>query len=96
MPGGGKAGHVSAGLGNDDLSDALTDPGQGDQVLKLVGERAHLLLDPPRQFQDRRRELVDALQVQAAQEGVVVTEVPGQRLLQLVDLGAHPGLGHLG
>jgi hypothetical protein len=33
-----KAGHVTTGLRDDDLNDGLTDPGKGDQVLKLASE----------------------------------------------------------
>jgi hypothetical protein len=96
VPGAGEAAHVRAGLGDDDLSDGLPHSRDRRQVLKVAGKRAHLLLDPRRQFCDRRGELVDALQTQPAQKRVVVTEVAGQRLHQLWDLRAHPGLGHLG
>jgi hypothetical protein len=39
VPGGAKAGHVGAGLGDDDLGGGLTDPGDGGQLLKLAGNR---------------------------------------------------------
>lgn len=96
MPRGAEPGHVSAGLGDDDLRGGLAHAGDGGQLLKLAGKRAHLFLDPGRQFEDRGGELVDALQVQPTQKGMVLTEVPGQRLDQLGDLGTHPGPGHLG
>ena len=83
MPRGAKPGHVTTGLSDDHLSGGLTHPGNGRQLLQLAGKRAHRLLDPRREFQDRRTELVDALQVQSAQKRVVVCEVPGQRLDQL-------------
>jgi hypothetical protein len=38
VPRGGKTGHVSAGLGDDNLGGWPDRPGQGDQVLKLAGE----------------------------------------------------------
>jgi hypothetical protein len=77
-------------------ANGLAHPRDRRQVLKLAGEREHLLLNARRQFPDRRGELVDALQMQPAQERVVITEVAGQRLNQLRDLRAHPRLGHLG
>jgi hypothetical protein len=63
MPRGAEPAHLSAGLGDDDLRGGLAHAGDGGQLLKLAGERAHLVLDPGRQFQDRGGELVNALQV---------------------------------
>jgi hypothetical protein len=61
-----EAAHVGAGLGDDDLSQRLAHPRDRRQLVELAGERAHLLLDPRRQFRDRRGELVDPLQMQPA------------------------------
>jgi hypothetical protein len=83
MPRSAKPSHVTTGLSDDHLNGGLAHPGNSRQLLQLTGKRAHRLLDPHRQFQDRRTELVDALQVQPAQKRVVVTEIPGQRLDQL-------------
>jgi len=96
VSGGGEPGHVTTGLGDDHLSGALPHPRDGLQALDLAGERAHLFLDPGRELLNRRGELVDAVQVQLAQERVVLAEVPPQRLDQLGDLGAHPGVRQLG
>lgn len=74
----------------------MADAGDGLQQLNLVGKRAQLFLDPRRQFGDRGLELVDAFQVQAAQERMVFCEVADQRFGECGDLGAHAGLGHLG
>jgi hypothetical protein len=41
-------------------------PGDGLQPLNLAGKRAHLLLDPRREFPDHRGELIDALQMDPA------------------------------
>jgi hypothetical protein len=45
-------------------ANGLAHPRDRRQVLKLAGEREHLLLNARRQFPDRRGELVDALQMQ--------------------------------
>src|ERR1019366_10413089 len=79
---GAEPGHVGAGLGDDDLGRGLLDPGDGHQVFNLWGERAHLRLDPRRELLDGGRQLVDARQVQAAQERVVLTEAAGEGLDQ--------------
>jgi hypothetical protein len=79
MPSGGETGHVRAGLGDDHLGDGLADSGDGGQLFKLAGKRAHLLLDPGGQLRDRRRQLVDTVQTQSAEERVMLAEVPGER-----------------
>jgi hypothetical protein len=71
VAGGAEAGHVASGLGDQDLHGGPANAGDGLQQLNLPRKRAHLLLDPRRQLGDRGLELVDALQVQAAQERVV-------------------------
>ena len=58
-------------------ANGLAHPRDRRQVLKLAGKREHLLLNARRQFPDRCGELVDALQMQPAQERVVLTEVAG-------------------
>lgn len=65
-----EAGHVTAGLRDEDFSDALADAGDGLQQLKLAAEREYLLLDPRGQLADRA-EVVDAFKVEPAQERVV-------------------------
>ncbi|WP_294002294.1 hypothetical protein [Streptomyces sp.] len=94
MAGGREAGHVAAGLGDDDFGDSLADAGHGGQQLKLAGEREHLLLDPRGQLVDRPGEVVHAFQVQSAEERVVCAEVPGQRLDQCGELRSQAGFGH--
>lgn len=91
-----EAGHVAAGLRDDGFGDVLADAGDGLQQLKLADEGEHLLVDPVGQLTDRDGEVVDAFQVEAAQERVVLAEVPGAGLDQRVDLGAHASLGHRG
>ena len=46
MPGCAEAAHVAAGLGDDDLGHGSADTRDGFELVKLAGERAHLLLDP--------------------------------------------------
>src|SRR5664280_1389996 len=87
---GAEAGHVCAGLGDDDFGGGLLDPGDGHQAFNLWGERAHLLVDSRRELLDGGGQLVDARQVHAAQERVVLTKVAGQGLDQGGDLGSHP------
>lgn len=69
VPGSAKAGHVATCFGDDHLSGGRADPGDGLQQVKLVGERAHLFLDPRREFQDRRGELINAFEMYPAQAG---------------------------
>ena len=95
MAGGGEAGHVGAGLGDGDVGDSGADPGQGgDQVPDDTKGFDHHL-DPGGEVVDGAGVLVDQVQVQPGQEGVVLTEPPGQRLDQFGDLSAQPPLGQL-
>lgn len=71
------------------------DPGDGLESVEPVRERAHRLLDPRRELLDRGGQLIDTLEVQSAQERVVIAEVPGQCLDQGRDLGAHPSARHV-
>jgi hypothetical protein len=92
---GAEPGHVGAGLGDDDFGGGLLDPGDGHQAFNLWGERAHLLVYPRRELLDGGGQLVEARQVHAAQERVVLTKVAGQGLDQGGDLGSHPARGHI-
>ncbi len=62
VPRGRELAHVAAALGDEDLRDTTADAGNGLQQIKLTGERAHLLLDPHREFLDRSTELIDTLE----------------------------------
>jgi len=77
------------------LRGLLLDTGDGHQSFNLRGERAHLLVDPRRELLDGRGQLVDARQVYAAQEPVVLTEVAREGLDQSGSLGPHPAPGQL-
>jgi len=55
MTRGAEPGHVPTGLGG-----GLPDAGDGHKPFKLVGERAHLGLDPLGEFLERGGQLVDA------------------------------------
>ena len=95
VAGGGEAGHVGAGLGDGDVGDSGADPGQGgDQVPDYTKGFDHHL-DPGGEVVDGAGVLVDQVQVQPGQEGVVLTEPSGQRLGQFGDLAAQPPLGQL-
>ncbi|MCD9146111.1 hypothetical protein LUZ28_29130 [Streptomyces albireticuli] len=76
-----EAGYVGAGLRDEGFGDPLADAGDGLRQLKLAGERERVLLGPRGQLADRRSEVVDAFQVEPAQERVVLAEVPGQGML---------------
>ena len=66
MSGGGKAGHVTAGLRDDDLGDAGADAGDAVEQPQLVTKGCHRLADAGGELGDGGGDLVDALQVQAA------------------------------
>ncbi|MCW2695315.1 MAG: hypothetical protein JWR62_400 [Modestobacter sp.] len=89
-------GHVPAGLGEDHLRHLRPDSGNGLQWFQLV--RPGLA-----GCRDHRVELGEGVlgQLQPMQHGarplgVLVVEVPGQRLDQLRDLDPHLALGHFG
>ena len=95
MPRGREPGHVGAGLGDDHVGGDGTDPGDGaDQVPESLKGLDHHL-DPVGELLDRRRVLVDQVQVHPGQERVVLGEPAGQRLGQLRDLRPQPSLGQI-
>jgi hypothetical protein len=65
------------------------------QLLHLIGKRGEQLLDPAGQLIGLGAERVDAVQHHPQQVAVVGAEVPGDRLLQDAQLGAHPALRQL-
>jgi hypothetical protein len=65
------------------------------QLGHLVGKRGEQLLDPAGQLVDLGAERVDAAGHHPHQVAVVGTEVPGERLRQDAELGAHPPLCQL-
>jgi hypothetical protein len=101
MSGAGEAGHVYADLGEDAFGSPLPDPGdrvepvtgllERDTGLAGVGgeQGVDALIEPG----DRRLEVVDVVQAQPDQHGVVVTESAGQRLAQRRHLVAQLSLG---
>jgi hypothetical protein len=88
-------GHVVADLGNDHRGRGGTDAGDLVQAGHRVSERGDLGLDLGVEVGDVHVERIDVGEHLGQQEAVVVGEVPDERLLQLGDLGAHPGPGHL-
>ncbi|MFD8396601.1 hypothetical protein ACFV2N_47440 [Streptomyces sp. NPDC059680] len=74
-----EASHVSAGLCDDHLDGTPPDARDRFERLKLSGKSASPL-DPHQQRVDGRPQLIDAVRVRAAPEGVVVTEFSGQPL----------------
>ena len=96
MPSGGGPAHVGAGLGDDDVRDFGADPWDGDHQVPgaLKGLDHHL--DPGRELLDGVGVLVDQVQMQLGQEGVVGVEPAGQGLSELRDLGPQPALRQVG
>jgi len=89
----GEYGHVGAGLGDDDLGGPSSLAGDGaDQVTERT-KRGHRLIDPLVELIDLTGALVDGLQEDAGQEGVVLGETAGEGFGQLGDLGPQPTLG---
>jgi hypothetical protein len=89
------------GDGDADLGDhrgggVPADPGDGGQQVPPALEGLHHLLDPGVQPGDRRLQVVDVVQVQAAHQGVVVAEAAFQGHGQVRDLGPHRALGQPG
>lgn len=68
--------------------------GDGHQTFNLLGERARLRLNSRRELLNGGGQFVDARQVQAAQERVVLTRFARQCLNQGGDLGSQPAPGH--
>jgi hypothetical protein len=96
MSRGGEAAHLDADLGDDHLGGAPTHPGNGDQPLQLLTERADHPVDLDVQALDRGRELVDVIQVHPQHQRVMGAETPLQRPAQLRDLRPQPGARQLG
>src|SRR5690349_17182901 len=69
--------HVDPQLGDQDLGGPPPDPRDRAQQPQLLGERGQNLLDPLVQPVDHGREVVDVVQVQPGQQGVLVAEPPG-------------------
>jgi len=90
-----KPGHVQADLGDEHRGRGGTDPGDLIQAGHRVRERGELGLDLGVKVGDVQAEGVDAGEHLGQQEAVVAGEVPDESLLQLWDLGAHPGPGQM-
>jgi hypothetical protein len=93
--GAGEAGHLCADLGDELLRGDPADPRDFIERVHLVGKRGEQLLDPAGQLIDLGAERVDAVQHHLQQVAVVGAEVPGERLGQDAELGAHPALRQL-
>jgi hypothetical protein len=85
----GEAGHVGADLGERVLGGGDADAGDLIELGDLGGVRGDGLADPGGEGIDLGGGRVDPGQHHARHEGVVIGEVPGQRLLQDAGLGAH-------
>src|SRR5207245_9265103 len=72
------------------------DPGAGGQQVPPALEGLHHLLDPGVQPGDRRLQVTDVVQVQAAHQRVVVAEAAFQGHGQVRDLGPHRAPGQVG
>ena len=71
------------------------DPGGGGQQVPLGAKGRHHRLDLRVQLRDHRIEVADMVQVQAAHQGMMVTEPALQRHGQVRDLGPHRALGQV-
>ena len=90
VPGGGESSHVGADLGDDDRGGGASDTGNLSDPPGRSRRGDHLL-DPGVQIGDVRVDRIDPAEHLAQQERVVISEVPGERLLQGTDLPAHGG-----
>ena len=88
--------HGDADLGDHGGGGVQADPGDGGQQVPPALKGLHHLLDAGVQLGDRRLQVVDVVQVQAAHQGVVVAEAAFQGHGQVRDLGPHRALGQLG
>src|SRR5919201_1487916 len=70
-------------------------PGNGDQTLELLTERADHPVDLDIEALDIGRELIDVVQMHPQHQRVVGAETSLQRAPQLRDLRSHPGLRQL-
>jgi hypothetical protein len=86
---------MSTDLGEHDGGGGRPETGDLIDAFDRLGERDDHLLDHGVELGDVGVEGVDPGEHLGQQEPVVVGEVPGERLLQPVDLGAHPAAGQL-
>lgn len=96
MSGGGELGHVHADLGDDALSGAFADSGDGVQPVASLSKRGDQIINAGVQDADRVFQMVQVLQRQPYQQGVMGAKPAVQRLPQLPQLAAQPTLGQLG
>ena len=96
MARGGEAAHVGADLGDDDLRGGATDPGDLIELVDRRLKRGDLGLDVGLQGGDVGTGLVDAGKHRLEQEGVVLGEVPGERIPEPAALAAHAAPRQLG
>lgn len=96
MVGGGEAGHVEPDLGGDHAGGDGIDAGDLAQPRDRLGIRGDLGAVSGVQGGDVRIDGVDTAERLREQEGVVVGEVTGERLLQRSEFGAQPAAGVLG
>ena len=94
--GGRELGHVGAGLGDDHVGDEGRDPGDGDDQVPGAAKGLDHHLDSGGDLVDGVAVLVDEVQVNAGQEGVMVAEAAGECFGELRDLGPHPPFRQLG
>lgn len=78
--GGGEAGHVAAGLGDEDLTRAVADAGDGDQQLGQLTKGPHAGVDLGREPVDGRVRGVDAGEHLGDEQRVVGAEASLQRV----------------
>ena len=93
MAGGGKSGHVHAEFGDEFLGADEPDAGNVIELAHVGGEGCDDGLDVCAAGVDVGGQCVDAVEHAPGQKGVMVVEVPGQRLGEHVDLGSHAGAG---
>ena len=95
MPGGWEPGHVGPDLGDEQVRGGLADPGDLIQPIDRPGERGDQRLELGVELGQIGIQRVHPGQHLAQQEGVLVGEEPGERLLQQRQFGAHPRTGQL-
>ena len=89
MPGGAEAAQVGAGLGGDDLGDGLADAGDGLELVELAGNGRICSSTRDDNSWISADNWSMRCRCSPAQEGVILTEVPGKRVEQLRDLRTH-------
>jgi hypothetical protein len=95
VAGGGEAGHVDPDLGDYAGGGGAADAVDLVEPAHRLGERGDQLLDLGVQRGDVGVDGTGPGQHPPQQKGVVVGEVPGERLFQGGQLGPHPALGQL-